>query len=368
MSDIITMVTTVGFLQNTKKRRTNAAAYLALGLTLVLLTLFPHPCQGQGHGQGHTRGQGYRYEYNRPRHIPREEGAGMAFLMDNWLFGRPPAPISSTTAEAHRRHWTHIPPTSQEYEIHENQLLYPAEKEDGDGEDEVVTRTYLETNWNEPASLYSREVLTSQEATKSTFTSSTEGKSISSSANSPSIVARELPTSTENNNLPASPQRTRATQTLPTTSGEQQGSSPTEAEGPEVRDSRNRKRISLTGRRQEVQYDDEKDSDDDDINENKKSTTTITPKKEVKTTTEASKPVEKKPEEKKKKPTGGDLKLEGGDVEGTGNVIIYRYIASLFPIRGWIGRMVFRLIGEISISPRNSMAFPDGHNIFPFIQ
>ena len=86
MSDIITMVTTVvGFLHVTKKRRTNASAYLALGLTLVLLTLFPHPCQGQGHGQGHRRGQGYRYEYNRPRNIPREEGAGMAFLMDNWL-------------------------------------------------------------------------------------------------------------------------------------------------------------------------------------------------------------------------------------------------------------------------------------------
>ena len=336
MSDIITMVTTVGFLQNTKKRRTNTTAYLALGLTLVLLTLFPHPCQGQDPGQGHRRGQGYRYEYNRPRHIPREEGAGMAFLMDNWLFGRPPAPISSTTAEAHRRHWTHIPPTTgQEYEIHENQLLYPAEKEEGSDEDEVVTRTYIETNWNEPASLYSREFLTSQEATKSTFTSSTEGKSISSSADSPSIVARELPTSTENINLPVSPQRTRATQTLPTTSGEQQGSSPTEAEGPEARDNRNRNRISLTGRRQDVQDDDGKDSDDDDVADYKKSTTTTTPKKEVKTTTESSKPPEKKPGEKKKKPADGDLKLEGGDVEGTGNVIIYRYVTSLFLIRGW---------------------------------
>ena len=358
MSDIITMVTTVvGFLHVTKKRRTNASAYLALGLTLVLLTLFPHPCQGQGHGQGHRRGQGYRYEYNRPRNIPREEGAGMAFLMDNWLFGRPPAPISSTTAETYRRRWTHIPPTSQEYEIHENPLLYPAEKDDGLGsdEDEVVTRTYIETNWNEPASLYSREVFTSQEATKSTFTSSTEGKSISSSSNSPSIVARELPTSTENNNLPVSSQRTRATQTIPTTSGEQEGSSPTEAEGPEVKDNRNRNRISLTGRRQDVQ-DNGKDSDDDDIADNKKSTTTITPKKEVKTTTEASKPPEKKPEEKKKKPTDGDLKLEGGDVEGTGNVIIYKYVTSLFRIRGRIRQTVFRLIGDISISPRNSMA------------
>ena len=341
MSDIITMVTTVGFLQNTKKRRTNATAYLALGLTLVLLTLFPHPCQGQGHGQGHRRGQGYRYEYNRPRHIPREEGTGMAFLMDNWLFGRPPAPISSTTAEAHRRQWTRIPPTTgQEYEIHENQLLYPAEKEDGGNEDEVVTRTYIETNWNEPASLYSREVLTSLEATKSTFTSSTEGKSISSSSNFPSI-ARELPTSTENNNLPVSSQRTRATQTIPTTSGEQEGSSPTEAEGPEVKDNRNRNRISLTGRRQEVQDDDEKDSNDGDIDDNKKSTTPITSKREVKTTTEASKPPEKKPEEKKKKPTDGDLKLEGGDVEGTGNVIIYRYVTSLFLIRGWTRLKVF---------------------------
>ena len=361
MSDIITMVTTVvGFLHVTKKRRTNATAYLALplGLTVVLLTLFPHPCQGQGHGQGHRRGQGYRYEYNRPRHIPREEGTGMAFLMDNWLFGRPPAPISSTTAEAHRRHWTHIPPTSQEYEIHENPLLYPAEKEDGLGsdEDEVVTRTYIETNWNEPVSLYSREFLTSQEATKSTFTSPTEGKSISSSANSPSIVARELPTSTENNNFPVSPQRTTATQTLPTTSGEQQGSSPTEAEGPEVKHNRNRNRISLTGRGQEVQDDDEKDSEDDDIDDDKKSTTTTTPKKEVKTTTEASKPPEK-PEEKKKKPTDGDLKLEGGDVEGTGNVIIYKYVTSLFLIRGLTRQTVFRLIGEYSISPRNSMAF-----------
>ena len=241
----------------------------------------------------------------------------MAFLMDNWLFGRPPAPISSTTAETHRRHWTHIPPTSQEYEIHENQLLYPEEKEDGGDEDETVTRAYIETNWNEPASLYSREVLTSQEAaTKSTFTSSSTegGKSISSSSNSPSIVARELPTSTENSNPPVSRQRTRATQTLPTTSGEQQGNSPTEAEGPEVRHSRNRNRFSLTGRRQQqVQDNDGNHSDDDDdVNDNKKSATTITPKKEVKTTTEeVSKPPEKKPEEKKKKPTDGGSEAGG---------------------------------------------------------
>ena len=321
MSDI-TMVTTVSFLHVTKKRRTNATAYLALGLTLVLLTLFPHPCQGQGHGHGHRPGQGYRYEYNRPRHVPREEGAGMAFLMDNWLFGRHPSPISSTTPETHRRQWTHIPPTSQENEIHGHQLLYPEERGDSD-EDDVVTRTYIETNWNEPAPLYSREVLTSQEATKSTFTSSTEGKSIHGGTNSPSIVARELPTSTENDNLPVSPQRTRATQTPLTTSGEREGNSPTEAEGPEIRQSTHRNRISLTGRRQQVQEGDEKDNDD------KKSTTTINPEKEVKTSTQASKQ-DKKAEEKKKKPTEGDLKLEGGDVEGTGNVIIYRYVTSSF--------------------------------------
>ena len=328
MSDIITMVATVGFLHVTKKRRTNATAYLALGLTLVLLTLFPYPCQGQGHGQGHRRGQGYRYEYNRPRHIPREEGAGMAFLMDNWLFGRPPSPISSTTPETHRRQWTHIPPTSQENEIHGNQLLYPEERGD-DNDDDVVTRTYIETNWNELASLYSREVLTSQEATKSTFTSSTEGKSISSGTNFPTIVARDLPTSTENDDLPVPPQRTRAIQTSVTTSGEQQGNSPTEAEGPEIIQNTNRNRNSLTGRRQ-VQGDDEKGNDD-----NKKSTTTVTPKKEVKTTQD-SKPPEKKTEEKKKKPTEGDLKLEGGDVEGTGNVIIYRYVMFfIFLLEHW---------------------------------
>ena len=93
----------------------------------------------------------------------------------------------------------------------------------------------------------------------------------------------------------------------------------------------------------------------DDIDDNKKSTTPITSKKEVKTTTEASKPPEKKPEEKKKKPTDGDLKLEDGDVEGTGNVVIYRYVTSLFLIRGWTRQAVFRLIGDISISPRNSI-------------
>ena len=322
------------------RKKCGTRRFIVLGLSLVvILTFFPAPCQSQGQG----RTQGHRYGYNRPRHIPREEGGGLAFIMDNWLFDRRPSTTTEAAFKMDNWLFNRRPSTTTETERlttqrtqrprqHQNEI-------DGNLNDNEVTGTYIETSWNEPASLTldSREYYTSEEATKSTFTSAEIGEGESSStpskvksteASSTEVIrtdptstqGEKIPSYTEEDRIPSAFVRTGATQasttTTTTTSGENGRNSPTprEQEGRTIRN-RNFRNRNTSGTRGE-----ERNDPEDDPEEGKKRTTR---QKEVKTT-EASKPAVRKKEEKKTGPIEGDIKLEGGDVEGTGNVIIYR--------------------------------------------
>ncbi len=235
--------------------------FVALGFTLLVLLQGPDPCHGQ-------------YAYQR-RQSPREENGGLAFLMDNWLFDQS-APSSTPT-------------DAEETLTKSEENVIPEVYTPADVTNEVdVPVTFLETNWNEPVSLTHREkselydvdLETTVEALKSSE------KQISSGPTS----------STYKTSASTSPiSRTKATVASIATSGEAKSSSSPEVVSPsrpEVPFSPGRNR-TLSRRRDGR----------------------LTSSGTASTTTE----------EKPRGPVEGDVKLEGGDVEGTGNVLVFRY-------------------------------------------